>query len=86
MLLPAIVAAQTHLASVRGTVYDPNRAAIPNAKISVKSFATNTVRTASSDDNGEYAISSLPAGRYELKIEVQLFQTHTQIIELKVNQ
>ena len=86
LLLPAIVAAQTHRASVRGTVYDPNRAAIPNAKISVKSFATNAVRTALSDDNGEYAISSLPAGRYELKVEVQLFQTHTQIIELQVNQ
>ncbi len=84
--LPLAVAAQTHRASLRGTVYDPNRAAIPNANVSVTSIATGEVRRTTSDGNGEYGISSLPAGVYQVEVEISSFQKHTERIELLVNQ
>jgi len=50
------------------------------------SAATGEVRTVSTNDNGEYAISSLPAGVYQLKVEMTSFLNHLERIELLVNQ
>ncbi|MEN3326060.1 MAG: hypothetical protein V7638_867 [Acidobacteriota bacterium] len=86
LLLPASLAAQTHRASVRGTIYDPAHAAIPGASVSVTRLETGEVRTTTANRDGEYAITSLPAGKYELKIEVTSFESFIQKIELLVNQ
>ena len=86
LLLPAVIAAQTHRASLRGTVYDSNHAAIPGAKVSLTSAATGEVRTVSTADDGEYTISSLPAGVYQIKVEMTSFLKHLERIELLVNQ
>jgi len=86
LLLPVAAGAQTHRASLRGTIYDPNHAVIPGAKISVTSVATGDTRTTTSDDKGEYAISSLPAGVYRVEVEMQSFRRHDQRIDLLVNQ
>ena len=86
LLLPALITAQTHRASLRGTVYDSNRAAIPGAKVTLTSAATGEVRTVSTNGEGEYAISSLPAGVYQVKVEMTSFLNHLERIELQVNQ
>ena len=86
LLLPALITAQTHRASLRGTVYDSNRAAIPGAKVTLTSAATGEVRTVSTNGEGEYAISSLPAGVYQVKVEMTSFLNHLERIELLVNQ
>jgi Carboxypeptidase regulatory-like domain/TonB dependent receptor len=85
-LLPAVITAQTHHASLRGTVYDSNRAAIPGAKVTLTSAATGEVRTVSTNGEGEYAIPSLPAGIYQVKVEMTSFLNHLERIELLVNQ
>jgi len=86
LVLPAAVTAQTNRASVRGTVHDAKQAVIPEAKVSVTNSATGERRTVSADSNGNYAISSLPAGSYELNAEYPNFQKFSQLIELHVNQ
>jgi Carboxypeptidase regulatory-like domain/TonB dependent receptor len=86
LLLPVTVAAQTHRASLRGTVYDQNKAAVTGATVTLTSAATGDVRTTTTDSNGQFAISSLPAGEYEVKVEAQAFRTHTEKFELFVNQ
>ncbi len=86
LLVSVVVSAQTHRASLRGTIYDSNRAAIPGAKISVTNLATDEVRTVSSDYDGEYTISSLPAGGYRVKVEMSGFAIYGEQIELLVNQ
>jgi hypothetical protein len=86
LLLPAAIAAQTHRASLRGTIYDPNHAAIPGATVSVTSVATGDVRTTTSDSSGEYAIFSVPAGIYQVEVDANSFQKHSERIELLVNQ
>jgi hypothetical protein len=86
LLLPATIVAQTHRGSLRGTIYDPNQAVIPGATVSVTSVATGEVRTTTSDRSGDYAISSLAAGVYEVDVEVSSFQKHSERIEILVNQ
>jgi hypothetical protein len=86
LLVPASLAAQTHRASVRGTIYDPRQAAIPAASISVTRLETGEVRTTTASSNGEYAMSSLPPGDYEIKVEAAGFKNYAQKIQLLVNQ
>ena len=80
------VGAQTHRASLRGTIYDENKALIPSATIKLTSVATGETRTTTSGDEGDYAISSLPAGVYQLEISAQGFATLTKRLELRVNE
>jgi len=71
---------------VRGTIFDPNGAAIPGASVSVTRLETGEVRTATTTSEGEYAITSLPAGEYEVKVQSTGFGSYSKTIELLVNQ
>jgi hypothetical protein len=71
---------------VRGTIYDPNKAAIPGANVSITRLETGEVRTAITNSEGEYAITSLPASYYEIKIQSQGFATQIRRFALLVNQ
>ncbi len=86
LLLPVAVAAQTYRASLRGTIYDPNHAAIRGAQVTLISTATGEVRTTTTDGNGEYGMSSLPSGVYRVEVEMANFKKHAEEIELLVNQ
>jgi carboxypeptidase family protein/TonB-dependent receptor-like protein len=86
LLLPGVVAAQTHRASVRGTIYDPNHAAIPGATITLTDVATGETRTTTSGESGEYAVSSVPAGVYQIDVEKAGFTKRKQKLELLVNE
>jgi hypothetical protein len=86
LMLPATIAAQTHRASLRGTVYDPNKAAVTGANITVTNTDTGDIRTTTTNGNGQFAITSLPAGEYEVKVEAQAFRTQTEKLSLYVNQ
>ena len=85
LLLPAVIAAQTHRASVRGVVSDPNGAAIAGATISLRNLDTDETRTTTTGKDGEYAISSLPPGRYEIAVEANAFAKRVQQLVLLVN-
>jgi hypothetical protein len=61
--------AQTPTATLVGRIVDPARAAVSGARISVRNVDTNDVRIAQSSVEGEYTISSLPPGNYEVTIE-----------------
>lgn len=82
----SITFAQTHRASIRGTVHDQNRAAIVGAGLELSNVGTNETRTATTGATGEYAISSLPPGSYTLKVSAQGFARRTLNIQLEVNQ
>ena len=86
LLLPVAGVAQTHRASLRGTIYDPNHAAIPGARVSVTRIATGDVRTTTTDDKGEFGVSSLPSGVYRVEVEMPSFRRHDERIEILVNQ
>lgn len=86
LCLTTSAGAQTHRGSVRGTVYDPNEAAIPGAEVKLIHTETNLTRTITSDAEGKYTSSSLPPGAYRLEVSVQGFRKFVQDLTLKVNQ
>ncbi|HYP52451.1 MAG TPA: TonB-dependent receptor [Pyrinomonadaceae bacterium] len=77
--------AQTYRGTVRGTVYDPNRAVIAGATVRLTNDETGREREARSDESG-YAISSLPPGSYPLRVEAPGFKSSVQAGVLRVNQ
>lgn len=71
---------------MRGTITDPSGAVIAGAGVSVTRLETGEVRTTTTNGNGEYAISSLPAGEYEIKVNATGFGTDSRKVSLLVNQ
>ncbi len=60
--------AQQATATLTGVVTDSNGAVIPGASVTATNSATNLSRTTSTNDEGDYVISSLPVGSYVVKV------------------
>ena len=88
MLLTFFVcaSAQTYRGTVRGTVYDPNRDVTPGVEIKLTNTETGETRTVTSGDDGQYAISSLRPGAYQMEITREGFVKQIQRLDLSVNQ
>ncbi|HET7114726.1 MAG TPA: TonB-dependent receptor, partial [Pyrinomonadaceae bacterium] len=90
VVLPLLVSvpafAQTHRASVRGTVYDAKKFVIPGATVTLTNIANGESRTVTTGDEGEYAITSLPPALYKLKVEQKNFMVYENEVELHVNE
>jgi hypothetical protein len=67
LLLATPAHAQT-TGSLRGTVKDVSGAVIPHATVIVINTATSAQRDGVTDDQGAYAFTLLPIGRYDLEI------------------
>jgi hypothetical protein len=86
LLMSVPVLAQTHRATVRGTIYDTNKAVIPGATVTLTNVATRESRTMKTSEEGVYAISSLAPGRYQLEIEAYGFNKTSDRFDLLVNE
>ena len=69
----AVLAQST--AALRGTVLDPQGAAVPKAKVTVRNIQTGVERTTETDEAGIFRVASLPVGTYRLEIHREGFQT-----------
>jgi outer membrane receptor protein involved in Fe transport len=68
LMLCANASAQvTASAAVSGTVRDKNQAAISNVSVTITNKSTGLSRTTTTNENGEYRVDLLPAGRYDIK-------------------
>src|SRR5215813_4669299 len=54
-------------AQIGGTVRDSSGAVIPGVEIKVTQTATGAIRTAVSNENGQYVFANLPLGPYVLE-------------------
>jgi len=79
------VIAQTHRGSIRGTLVDKS-APLANAPITITNIETNESRTASTGDQGEFTVSSLPPGRYRIEVEKTGYKKYSRVASLQVNQ
>jgi hypothetical protein len=74
-------------ASITGTVRDSTGAVMAGAAVTVKHTESGLVRTAETDQNGDYTVPSLPVGQYEVSAEKTGFkQAVRQGINLVVAQ
>ncbi|MBZ5532044.1 MAG: carboxypeptidase regulatory-like domain-containing protein [Acidobacteriia bacterium] len=67
--------AQTFRGGIQGTVTDTGGAAIAGADVTVKSADTGLVRTAKTDDTGNFLFSELPLGTYSVSAAKSGFGT-----------
>src|SRR2546425_3376413 len=49
------------------SVKDENGAALPNVAVSIRSLETGATRAATTDTQGNYSVSGLPVGTYEIR-------------------
>jgi carboxypeptidase family protein len=81
-----ITLAQNYRGAVRGRVTDPNGASIPGAQVKLIDEGTNESRTLKTDGNGDFTISLLRPGAYQLQVESAGFYKYVNTITLQVNQ
>ncbi len=61
-------------ATITGTVTDPDGGAVKDAILQARNAATKAVLSATSSPKGEYALSQLPPGAYDLSINMPCCQ------------
>ncbi len=54
LLIQGVCLAQSNYASLSGTIFDPQRQAVPGASVQVTSVGTRAVRQVTSNDQGLY--------------------------------
>ena len=69
------LSAQTFRGTVLGTVTDPNGAVIPGARVMAKNVGTGIQRGTFTDSEGNYTISELPIGTYEVSVDQSGFRS-----------
>ena len=69
------VLAQLQSGRIVGTIFDTQRAGIPGATVTVTNVATNLADNAVTDSQGNYVITPLDPGTYNVSAEMPGFQT-----------
>src|SRR4051812_4040052 len=76
LLLPLVfVCGQITTAVIVGTVTDSSGASVPNAKVLARAVATNQNREVTTGSDGEYILTNLPIGEYEVTASASGFRT-----------
>ena len=70
--------AQSDRGTITGTIADPAGAVIANAAVEARNVATGAVYPVASSGTGNYTIPQLPAGAYELTVNVPGFKKYVR--------
>lgn len=70
--------AQILYGSIVGSVKDPSGAAVPGATVTVTQAQTDLTRSATTDQAGEFSLTTLAGGTYTVKVSAQGFKSSTQ--------
>jgi hypothetical protein len=84
LLSTASAFAQATTADITGRVLDAQGAAVAGATVNVRNTGTNLTRTVTTNDEGDYTITQLPPGTYEVTVEAQNF-SRALIAALELN-
>jgi len=85
-LSSAGVTAQTTTSTIEGTVKDPRGSVVAGAQMKASSASLAVERTTSTDENGFYRITALPAGTYTLTASGAGFaNSNVGSVELTIN-
>src|SRR6185437_6221656 len=75
LIMAPVMWAQAPVGTISGLVTDPSGAVIKDAPINIKNKATGFTRQTKSENDGTYSAPALPAGDYEVQVQVQGFRT-----------
>ncbi len=76
LCISGAVFAQSDRATVTGTISDPAGAVVANAPIQARNLDTGAEYPAASTSTGNYTLSELPVGRYEITVAVAGFKKY----------
>lgn len=65
-------------ATITGTISDPTGSLIAQARLRIRHVDTNATRQTTTDSDGNYTITNLTPGLYDLTIEKEGFRTHRE--------
>jgi hypothetical protein len=86
-LCTSLVTAQDFRATITGRVTDTNKAAVPNAQVTVKNIGTNESTVVTTNSEGNYKAPFLRPGAYSITVEVTGFKKVTRDnVELVISQ
>ncbi len=83
-LLAGSALAQSETGQISGKVSDSNGAVVAGAAVSLRSAETGAQRTATTNDDGVYAITNLQPGVYEITVQAANFAKSTQRVQVTV--
>jgi hypothetical protein len=75
LAIPLIVAAQSDVGSLTGTVTDNSGAVVQHATVELKDTATNHILTTTTNVTGQYTFSRVTPGTYTLTVKAPNFNT-----------
>src|SRR5215468_9110290 len=85
--ISAFAQADVSSAAVKGTVTDPQGAAVAGAVVSVKDLDQGVVRTGTTDTNGEFQVRLVRPGNHEITVEARGFSQYLiKDVQLTVGQ
>ena len=84
LMFGASASAQTSLATLRGKVLDEQGGVLPGATVTARQTETNTTRSGVTNEAGQFYLPSLPAGTYEVTIDMQGFASAKRTLTLRV--
>jgi hypothetical protein len=74
MLCAGFALGQSAAGTITGTVSDPTSAVIPNSPVEARNTGTGTIYKAATSGTGNYTISELPVGTYEVSVTAAGFK------------
>src|SRR5262245_5194642 len=77
-LVSGLVYGQVLYGSIVGNVVDQNKATVPGATVVITNKATGQVRETITNNEGEYSITNILSGTYDIKVTKQGFTSFTQ--------
>jgi hypothetical protein len=82
----AVAIAQTTTATIEGTITDAKGGVVAGSQVTARSTASGVERSTTSDENGFFRITALPAATYSLSVSTSGFAPRTfDNVELTVN-
>lgn len=78
MLAAVALSAQVTTSEITGTISDSGGAVIPNAKVTITNAELGITRTTETNSSGYFAVSALPPGTYQIRVEAPGFSVAEQ--------
>jgi len=78
LLLSNPTMAQVATGTILGNVSDTSGGAVPGALVTMTQVDTQFVRTATTDESGQYALRLLPLGNYKVDVTLDGFKNFSQ--------